>query len=287
MITAELKKYLSLVKFVHSIFALPFAIIGYALGVKVTGKWSTEIFLLVILAMVFARSAAMAFNRYLDRDIDEKNPRTRNREIPSGRISPHNALLFTVINSILFIVTTAFINKLVLILSPVALFVILFYSYTKRFTSLSHFVLGVGLSLAPIGAYLCMTQRFDLTPVLLSVLVVFWVSGFDIIYALQDEFFDKENNLKSIPAILGTDKSIILSVILHVVVVLLAAAIGIINHYGFFYWLGTAVFTFFIVFQHSIVKQRDLSKINLAFFTANGIASILFMVFYLLEIWLG
>ena len=286
MLVDEVKKYLSLVKFVHSIFALPFAIIGYALGVAETGRFDIKVFVGVILAMVFARSAAMAFNRYVDRDIDKLNERTKNREIPSGKIKARNALIFTIVNSLLFIAVTAFINKLVFFLSPVALFVILFYSYTKRFTALAHFVLGLGLALAPIGSYLCVVERFDFVPVLLSVLVLFWVAGFDIIYALQDELFDKENGLKSVPAAIGTEKSIVLSIILHMIVVAIAFYIGYYNHYGIWYWIGAVGFTFFIAFQHSIVNKRDLSKINLAFFTANGLASIFYMVFFLLELWL-
>lgn len=286
MLVDEVKKYLSLVKFVHSIFALPFAIIGYALGVIDTGHFDVKIFLGVLLAMVFARSAAMAFNRYVDSDIDRLNGRTKNREIPAGRIKARNALIFTIVNSFLFIAVTAFINKLVFFLSPVALFVILFYSYTKRFTAFAHFVLGLGLALAPIGAYLCVVERFDLIPVLLSVLVLFWVAGFDIIYALQDELFDKENGLKSIPVVIGTDKSIALSIVLHLVVIAIAFYIGFYNHYGIWYWIGAIGFTFFIAFQHLIVNKRDLSKINLAFFTANGFASIFYMVFFLLELWL-
>ena len=284
MLAEEVKKYLSLVKFVHSIFALPFAIIGYALGVAETGSFDLKIFTGVILAMVFARSAAMAFNRYLDADIDKLNERTKNREIPAGKIKPRSALIFTIANSLLFIFTTAFINKLVFFLSPVALFVILFYSYTKRFTYLAHFVLGLGLALAPIGAYLCVVPRFDFVPVLISVMVLFWVSGFDIIYALQDEDFDKEYGLKSIPAWLGLEKSIMLSIFLHSFVVFIAIYIGVYNHYGIWYWVGAAGFIFFIVFQHIVVSRRDLSKINLAFFTANGLASIFYMLFFLLEL---
>jgi 4-hydroxybenzoate polyprenyltransferase len=286
MLVEEVKKYFSLVKFVHSIFALPFAIIGYALGVKETGTFDIMIFIEVILAMVFARSAAMAFNRYIDRDVDKLNERTKNREIPAGKIKARNALIFTIVNSVLFIVVTAFINKLVFLLAPIALFVILFYSYTKRFTALSHFILGLGLSLAPIGAYLCVVPRFDFVPVLLSIMVLFWVSGFDIIYALQDELFDKEVGLKSIPAVLGTERSIVLSIFLHAIVVAIAMYIGFYNHYGIWYWIGAVGFIFFIIFQHSIVNKRDLSKINLAFFTANGIASIFYMIFFLLELWL-
>jgi 4-hydroxybenzoate polyprenyltransferase len=181
---------------------------------------------------------------------------------------------------------TYFINNTVFFLSPVALFVILVYSYTKRFTSLSHFVLGVGLSLAPIGAYLCVVPQFDLSMFLMSLLVLFWVSGFDIIYALQDEEFDRQHNLKSIPALLGAKKSLLLARFLHLLVFFIIIAIGIINDFGFWYWSGSAVFSFFLIYQHYVVGDGDLSRINLAFFTANGIASIAFMMFFLAELYL-
>ncbi|MFY8003887.1 MAG: UbiA-like polyprenyltransferase, partial [Chitinophagaceae bacterium] len=195
-----IKHYLDLVKFSHTIFAMPFALIGFTLGIqqKMTEtnvtNWQSYIysFICVLICMVTARNAAMAFNRYLDREFDAKNPRTAIREIPKGIISPQNALRFVIVNCLLFIVATYFINSLCFALSPIALFVILFYSYTKRFTALCHLVLGIGLSLAPIGAYLAVTGSFALLPVLFSFAVVFWVSGFDIIFALQDEAFDKQ-----------------------------------------------------------------------------------------------
>ncbi len=228
---SKVKSYLSLIKFSHTIFAMPFALIGFFLPSKTevvygVGQWNLNktigwddevetnleveawkdfgiLLLLVIFCMVFARSAAMAFNRYLDRQFDAKNPRTAIREIPTGIITPKNALLFTVLSSLLFIICTFFINRLCFYLSPVALAVVLGYSYTKRFTPLCHLVLGLGLSLAPIGAYLAVTGQFALLPILFSLAVIFWVSGFDIIYALQDEEFDKSQQLYSIPAWLG------------------------------------------------------------------------------------
>ncbi|HUH33779.1 MAG TPA: UbiA-like polyprenyltransferase, partial [Daejeonella sp.] len=199
-----MKKYLSLVLFAHTVFALPFAFIGFFLAVTTTGHEFTWVkLLLMILCMVFARNAAMSFNRYLDREIDAQNPRTVIRDIPAGRVSSNEALIFTIINSLLFIGATFFINPLCLALSPVALAVVLGYSYTKRFTPLCHLVLGSGLALAPIGAYLVVTGEFALLPIFFSLAVLCWVSGFDIIYALQDEEFDRENGLKSIPAWLG------------------------------------------------------------------------------------
>jgi 4-hydroxybenzoate polyprenyltransferase len=229
--------------------------------------------------MVFARSAAMAFNRFLDYKIDAKNPRTAIREIPAGIISPKNALLFTIICSLLFITTTFFINTLCFYLSFVALFVILFYSYTKRITALCHLVLGLGLSLAPIGAFLAITGVFNILPVLFSLIVLTWVSGFDIIYALQDEAFDKENNLNSIPVMMGKKGALLFSTFLHVVTALLVISIGYFYLNSIWYWIGGAIFIAMLIYQHSIVKPDDLSKVNIAFMTANGIASIVFSVF--------
>lgn len=277
-----MKNYLSLVKFSHTIFALPFALLGFFLGThKMETGFSIKLFFLVLLCMVFARSAAMAFNRYLDRDIDEKNPRTIQREIPAGIISPKSALLFVILNCIAFILTTWFINPLCFYLSPIALLVILGYSYTKRFTFLCHFVLGLGLSLAPIGAYLAVGGGFDLVPILYSFAVLFWVSGFDIIYALQDEEFDKSLQLHSIPVALGKKKALNLSSLLHFICggIILFASYHLSLEYSEFdwlNWLAAALFIGLLFYQHTLVKHNDLSKVNLAFFTTNGIASVLF-----------
>jgi len=283
----SVKKYLSFVKFSHTIFALPFALIGFFLATQYahyTLDWL--VFVYVVLCMVFARNAAMAFNRYVDRDIDRLNPRTKQREIPAGKISEKSALFFVILNSILFIATTWFINKLVFFLSPVALLVVLGYSYTKRFTALCHLVLGLGLALAPIGAYLSVTAQFAVLPVVFSFIVLFWTSGFDIIYALQDDEFDKNHDLNSIPAYLGKKKALILSAFLHFIVALLIIWAGVYAGFGWWYWVGAVIFIVLLVYQHSIVKIDDLSKVNLAFFTTNGIASVVFAVFTILELFL-
>ena len=283
------KNYLSLVKFSHTIFAMPFALIGFFSGyfkVNISNRELAIKFALVIGCMVFARSAAMAFNRYLDRDIDAENPRTRSREIPSGIISDKSALLFTIINCILFITCTYFINRLCFFLSPVALFVILFYSYTKRFTALCHLVLGVGLSLAPIGSYIAVTGQFSVLPVLFSLSVMFWVSGFDIIYALQDEEFDRKNKLHSIPAYLGKQKALRVSEWIHLFSVACIFTAGLLAHFGLLYWTGVAIFAGMLFYQHSIVKPTDLRRVNIAFMTANGVASVVFAVFVLLDLFI-
>lgn len=277
-----MNKYLSLIKFSHTIFAMPFALLGFSLGsLKSDHAWSWKLLVLVVLCMVFARSAAMAFNRYLDRDIDELNPRTRTREIPAGVISPQSALFFVIVNCALFMITAWMINFLCFILSPVALLVILGYSYTKRFTFLCHFVLGLGLSLAPIGAYLAVTNHFDWLPVVYSFAVLLWVSGFDIIYALQDEEFDRSLNLSSVPVALGKPGALRLSSILHFICALLILGACSIQgqlypSLGWLHWAAASIFLGLLFYQHTLVKPSDLSKVNVAFFTTNGIASLIF-----------
>jgi len=240
--------------------------------------------ILVILCMVFARSAAMAFNRYLDRNFDAKNPRTAIREIPSGIISANNALVFTVISSFLFIIACYFINSICFFLSPVALLVVLGYSYTKRFTPLCHLILGLGLSLAPIGAYLAVTGRFSLLPILFSLAVIFWVSGFDIIYALQDEEFDKSQKLYSMPTWVGKAKALKISELLHFISAACIVFAGWYGKFGWLYWVGAAIFIGMLIYQHSVVKPNDLKKVNLAFMTANGIASVVFAIFVIADL---
>jgi len=309
---STVKNYLSLVKFSHTIFAMPFALIGFFLaavipikmwinglyrnyipsswsvyhsvGAKGNPLWLT--FILIILCMVFARSAAMAFNRYLDRAFDAKNPRTAIREIPKGIISAGNALRFVIFNCIAFIVCTWFINPLCFFLSPVALLVVLGYSYTKRFTALCHIILGIGLSLAPIGAYLAVTGQFALLPILFSFAVVFWVSGFDIIYALQDIDFDKSQQLYSIPAALGKAKALRVSEILHLLSAACVVVAGLYGGFHWSFWIGVAIFTGMLIYQHSIVKPNDLTKVNIAFMTANGIASVVFAVFVIADLFI-
>jgi 4-hydroxybenzoate polyprenyltransferase len=301
-----IKNYLSLVKFSHTIFAMPFAIIGFVLGLIEHVKLPNHIYTntskinasiistlshyhiitlaLVLICMITARSAAMAFNRYLDRSFDAKNPRTAIREIPKGIISANSALRFVIINCVVFIVATYFINTICFYLSPVALFVILFYSYTKRFTALCHLVLSIGLSLAPIGAYLAVTGSFALLPILFSFAVMFWVSGFDIIFALQDVEFDQSQKLYSIPAVLGISKALRVSELLHIFSASCVMAAGYLGSFGWLYWIGVVIFTAMLFYQHAIVKPNDLSKVNIAFMTANGIASVVFAVFVIADV---
>lgn len=302
-----IKNYLSLIKFSHTIFAMPFALIGFFVAVfsnSNQGQWNLNMaigwgndltnwtvwkdhfwkFVLVVICMVTARSAAMAFNRYLDRQFDAKNPRTAIREIPAGIISANSALWFTIVNCLIFIASTRFINMICFVLSPVALFVILFYSYTKRFTPLCHLVLGLGLSLAPIGAYLAVTGQFALLPILFSFTVLFWVSGFDIIFALQDEAFDRSQNLYSIPVALGIAKALQVSRLFHLLSATSVLLAGMVGGFGWLYWIGVLVFISMLFIQHSLVKPNDLSKVNIAFMTTNGIASVVFAVFVIADL---
>ncbi|HOK26937.1 MAG TPA: UbiA-like polyprenyltransferase [Bacteroidales bacterium] len=281
----SLSRYFSFVKFSHTVFALPFAISGYFLAIsREEYSFSLRILLLVVLCMVFARNAAMGFNRYADEKFDAMNPRTASREIPVGIISKKSALIFVVINSILFIISAGLINRLTLILSPVALFIILGYSLTKRFTVLCHFILGLSLSLAPTGAYISVTGRFDLLPVIYSFIVLTWVSGFDIIYSLQDDEFDRSMNLHSIPALTGRKKGLSISMILHVLTILFVIAAGIAGRSGILFWAGAAIFILLLIYQHIIVRPHDISRVNLAFATTNGIASIIFAIFVITDL---
>ena len=282
-----LKNYLSLIKFSHTIFALPFALIGFTLAVsqkEYAFTWDKLLF--VLLCMIFARSAAMAFNRYIDRDLDTANPRTAKiREIPNGTIKEGSALRFVIINCMLFMGAAYLLNSLCFLLSPIALLVILGYSYTKRFTALCHLILGLGLSLSPIGAYLSVTAQFDTLPLLFSCIVLFWVSGFDIIYALQDENFDKQFNLHSIPVLLGQKNALRLSRLMHFIAAAIILFIGIIYFtISTLFWTATTLFIGLLINQHRLVKPDDLSKIKLAFFTNNGIASLIFGSLIVIEL---
>ncbi len=283
-----MKDYFKLVKFSHTIFALPFAMVGFFLAVLDLGSIDYKILVLVTLCMVFARNAAMSFNRWADREIDAENPRTLTRELPSGTLKAHNVLLFAALNSFLFVLTTYFINPLCFYLSPIALLIILGYSYAKRFTSLAHFVLGVGLSLAPIGAYLAVTGEFSNIPILFGFVVLTWVAGFDIIYSLQDERVDLDLGLFSIPSRLGGKGALNLSMIVHFVCVcllLMAAYLCTVRYQElrFIFAFGTLMFLVLIFYQHTLVKHNDLSKIDLAFFKTNGMASLGFGLCFIID----
>lgn len=285
--TRKIRDYFSLVKFSHTLFALPFALLGYFTAAKGDNYgFSGWTLFLVLLCMVFARNAAMGFNRYADKRFDSDNPRTAKREIPSGIISPRSALLFVIINSLLFIAAAAMINRLTLFLSPVALAVILGYSLTKRFTSLSHLFLGLSLSLSPVGAYIAVSGKFALVPVIYGLVVITWVSGFDIIYSLQDAWFDKQNKLYSIPASVGEKGALTISILLHLTSVMFVIAAGVVTGSGVVYYSGVVLFTAILIVEHIIVRPGRTDKINLAFATFNSLAGIIFSSLAIISLYL-
>ncbi|MBS0012239.1 MAG: putative 4-hydroxybenzoate polyprenyltransferase [Bacteroidales bacterium] len=287
LFVTRIRNYFSLVRFSHTIFAMPFALLGFFTGISTTPYGFTwRLLILVVLCMVFARNAAMGFNRYADHRFDRMNPRTAGREIPSGLISPRSALIFVIINSILFITATAFINRLTLFLSPLALAVILAYSLTKRFTSFSHIFLGLALSLAPTGAYISVSGKFDLVPVIYSLVVLCWVSGFDIIYSLQDTEFDLDNELFSVPAKLGIKQALILSGFLHSLAVVFVISSGLISGAGLLYWAGMILFTALLVWEHLVLSPEDRGSITKAFGTINSYAGLLFCAFAIADLYI-
>lgn len=273
-------KYASLVKFSHTIFALPFALTAYAYAILCdTYGFDGLLLVKILFCMVFARNAAMGFNRWADRKIDAGNPRTAGREIPSGQISPRAAMFFIIANSIGFLITAGFINKLTLILAPVALFIILSYSYTKRFTAWSHIVLGVSLAIAPVGAYIAVTETLAVFPILLSGLVLTWVGGFDILYSLQDAEHDREHGLHSVPARFSPKGAAVISALIHLITVYAVIIIG-----RYFLWpdlllTGSILFVALLVLQHIIFLPGRKSKIASWFGIINGCSSIIYAGF--------
>lgn len=283
----RISDYFSLVRFSHTIFAMPFALLGFFTAVKSgENEFTWRLFILVLLCMVFARNAAMGFNRYADHKFDKLNPRTRGREIPSGKISPVSALVFVIANALLFILAASFINRLTMFLSPLALLVILGYSLTKRFTSFSHLFLGLALGLAPLGAYIAVTGSFDILPVLYGLIVLFWVSGFDIIYSLQDAAYDNDRGLLSIPVKLGYKQSLILSAFLHFLSLAFVFLSGLLAPRGLLYWLGALVFALMLIYEHIIIKPGDNSSILKAFGTINSYAGVSFCALAIADLYI-
>ena len=285
-IIPTIKQYGSLVKFAHTVFALPFALVAFLLALREPGARFTWVLLLQLLGcMVFARSAAMGFNRWADREIDAKNPRTAGRDIPSGRISPRQALIFTLVNAVLFIAVAWTINPLCGGLSFLALVFLLGYSYLKRFTWLCHFGVGAALCIAPAGAYIAVTGHLSVAAALLSLVVFFWSSGFDILYALADEEIGREQELHSIPQRFGRKQAMDIAKYVHLTELLLVpsflAQAGLTDFWGI---LAGIFFLAMLVYQHTIISPKDLSRLNAAFFTANGIASLVFCVLVYLSV---
>ena len=281
---STIKNWTSLIKLSHTLFSLPFAFIGFGLAyLNNPTNLSWIAFIYMLLAVFFARNSAMAFNRYIDRDIDSKNERTKDREIPSNKISKEKAIVFITINIFLFIITTYLINPLAFYLSPIAIITILFYSYSKRITWLCHYILGVGLAIAPIGSYIVLAEQFAMAPLLLSFAVIFWVGGFDILYALQDEEFDKNENLHSIPQQFGRRNALTISTFSHIITLIILALFGIMYSNSIIYWTGFALFSSILIWEHLIIKPSDISRIDIAFATMNASGSVIFAIFTLID----
>ncbi len=274
---------LEMIKFEHSIFALPFALTAALLAVRGAGLSGAELaekLFWIVVAMVAARSAAMAFNRVVDADIDAENPRTKMRAIPAGQVSRGFTWGFIVLWCAVFVFAAAMLNQICLLLSPVALAVVCGYSYTKRFTSLSHVVLGIALGIAPLAAWIAVRGEFDAPILLLSAAVTLWVAGFDMIYSCQDFEFDRNAGLHSIPARLGVPRSLWLARLFHVAMIALLAWLWSLMGLGWLGLAGVAVTAALLSWEHSLISADDLSKVNAAFFTANGIVSVLFFLFW-------
>ena len=279
---------MGLVKFSHTIFAMPFALMAFVFALKTTeAQFSWILLLQVVGCMVFARNVAMGFNRWADHKIDGENPRTATREIPAGKISPKSAMTFVVINALLFIAVSSSINLLTAVLSPVALIVVMFYSYCKRFTSLAHLVLGLSLGIAPAAAYIAVTGTLTFAPCLISLLVLTWCGGFDIIYALQDLEFDRQRGLHSIPVRFGVRGALYISIVLHAVSIAALILFAINCPQGWLIWIGVALFSLCIIIEHILVTPTKQRSIGIAFGTLNGIASLTLATFTILQLIIG
>jgi 4-hydroxybenzoate polyprenyltransferase len=278
----RIKIILEMIKFEHTIFALPFAFTGALLALD--GLPSLEQAIWIVVAMVGARSAAMGFNRWADRDIDAENPRTKTRALPLGLVTPPQVLAFIIVSSGLLVLAAYMLNPLSFSLSPVALAIVCFYSYTKRFTFLSHAFLGLAISGAPMGAWIAVTGRFEFPALVLGVAVLFWLVGFDILYALQDLEFDQKAGLHSVPQRFGIRTSLLISRTAHLVTMLSLFWIYVLLPVGLLYLLGVLVAMGLIIYEHSLVKESDLSKLNIAFFNMNGYISVTIFVFTLLDV---
>jgi 4-hydroxybenzoate polyprenyltransferase len=280
-VAGKIVLYLRMIKFPHSIFALPFAFTGAIIAAE--GIPSIREIVWITVAMVGARSGAMGLNRVIDRKIDRENPRTKNRELPKGEIRLSEAILFTGVSIAIFIFAAYMLNPLCLKLSPIALAVLFIYSYTKRFTWTTHFVLGLALSAAPLGAWIAVRGTFDAEIVPMGIAVIFWLAGFDTLYALQDIEFDKSHGLYSIPKRFGIKNALLLARLFHLITFIMLLATGVLFKMGIFYWLGMMIVAGLFIYEHSLVKESDLNKLDIAFFNMNGYISITVFIFTLMD----
>jgi 4-hydroxybenzoate polyprenyltransferase len=274
-----------MIKFSHSIFALPFALSGAILATREVPLNFSKVFWIIV-TMIAARSAAMGFNRLVDHKYDAANPRTSERPLPAGKMSKKEIRNFIIIFSVFFIFATSQLNMICFILSPVALFVIFAYSFTKRFTDFSHYFLGLALGLSPVGAWLAVTGYFEWPPLVLGLIVLFWVAGFDILYSIQDLDFDRSANLHSIPKRVGIKRALLIAKLSHGVSFLLMAYLSWLVPLHFVYTVGLIVVGGLLTYEHSLVKADDLTKLDKAFFSMNGIISLVFFIAVLGDLWL-
>jgi len=285
VVVRKIKALGDVVKFSHTVFALPFALASVILLTDKVPPLSKVLY--IILALVLARTAGMAFNRWLDYDIDIKNPRTRNWAHIRGEIPVEWVKLLAIFSSAGFILVSSLINMLTFILSPVVVFLLWFYPLAKRITHLPHFVLGVVYFLIPVAVDIALNGRVSLTAVLLGLGMATWVSGFDILYALQDYHFDKAHGVKSLPVKLGIEGAIKVARLMHLLTFLFLLAVGFVHpKLGWFYFLGLSVLALFLVYEHRLVKPNDLSKLNKAFFTVNGWISVLYFLIVAIDVFL-
>ncbi len=277
----KVKIILEMIKFEHTIFALPFAFTGALLAAR--GVPPLRVILWITVAMFGARSAAMGFNRWADRKFDAANPRTSNRALPLGLVSPGQVVLFTFASSVLLVLAAYMLNPLAFYLSPVALAIVFFYSYTKRFSYLSHLFLGFAISGAPLGAWIAVAGRLDAPAIVLGLAVVFWLTGFDTLYALQDMVFDRKAGLYSIPQRFGIRRSLWISRAAHMITMASLFYLGSLLSLGWFYYTGVVISLVLIVYEHALIRENDLSKLNFAFFNMNGYISMTIFIFTLLD----
>ncbi|AWB10797.1 4-hydroxybenzoate polyprenyltransferase [Thermodesulfobium acidiphilum] len=266
----------------HTVFSLPFLLASAFIASN--GFPEINKLILIVLALLFARAAAMSFNRFADANIDKFNPRTAKRSIPKGAVKRKDMFLFVCFCSTMFILTSYLLGNLTFLLSPVALFIVFFYSYTKRFTALSHIVLGLALSLAPGGAWIALRNDFGLVPFFMMLAVVFWLAGFDVLYSLQDLKYDIKQGLHSIPVAIGEKNSLYVARLFHSLTILFLSPIGIMAHINFIYYLGLIIFAGLLLYEHSLVKPNDLSKIDMAFFNVNAICSFIYATFVIFSV---
>ncbi len=274
--------YFKMIKFEHSVFALPFALMAMVLAAN--GLPNSHTILWIVIAMVSARTVAMGTNRYVDRFIDAANPRTKNRDLPKGNISANKTLAYTITFTVIYFFSAYMLNRLTLILSPIPIILFVLYSYSKRYTAFCHLLLGISLGLAPIGAWIAVTGSITIVPVIIALAVIFWVAGFDMLYAIQDMDFDRENNLFSIPALIGVRVTLILSKISHIITLIFLVSLFFNSSLGYIYISGLIIISAFMAYEHSLLSKEDLSKLNIAFFNINAYISVTLGLFTIADI---